>query len=62
MCSVFERTLSIDQGKALVHANESSFDTQAMYKSLSKCYEKDTKASLDSSTLLAYMTTANTDE
>ena len=62
MCSIFERTLQTDQEKALSRHNESTFDSQAIYKALSECYEKKEKASLDAPTLLAYVTTTRIDE
>ena len=62
MYSVFERTLLTDQGKALVRQHESARDSQIIYKHLSACYEENTKAALDSSSLLAYITTARIDE
>ena len=62
MHSVFERTLLTDQGKALVRQHESAYDSQITYKHLSACYEENAKAALDSSSLLAYITTARIDE
>ena len=62
MHSVFKRTLLTDQGKALVRQYESACDSQAIYKHLSACYEKNAKAALDSSLLLACATTARIDE
>ena len=62
MYSVFERTLLTDQGKALVRQHESAYDSQITHKHLSACYEENVKAALDSSSLLAYITTARIDE
>ena len=41
---------------------ESEYDSQAIYKHLSAYYEKNAKAALDSSSLLAYITTDRIDE
>ena len=60
--SVFEQTLVTDQGNYLVSVNDSSFDAQVTCKSLSKYWEEDTKASLDSSTLIACITEARIDK
>lgn len=62
MHSVFERTLLTDQGKALVRQQESTCDSQIAHKHLSAHYEENIKAALDSSSLLAYITTAKIDE
>ena len=62
MYSVFERTLLTDQGKALVCQYESIYNSQIIYKHLSAYYEENTKVALDSSSLLAYITTARIDE
>jgi hypothetical protein len=58
MYAVFERTLQTDMGKALVHHHKSDFDAQTLYKSLLEYSIKSTKASLDTSKLLAYITSA----
>jgi hypothetical protein len=58
MYAVFERTLQTDMGKALVRHHESDFDAQALYQSLLEYSIKSTKASLDTSKLLAYITSA----
>ena len=59
---VFERTLQTDQGKALIRLHESTYDLQSSYKELSKYCKKNAKAALDSSALLACITTARVDK
>ena len=58
MYAVFERTLQTDQGKAFVRGHETDFDAQAIYRGLVEYSLKSTKASLDTSTTLAYITSA----
>jgi hypothetical protein len=58
MYAVFERTLQTDMGEALVCRHESNFDAQTLYKSLLEYSIKSMKASLDTSKLLAYITSA----
>ena len=58
MYAVFERTLQTDQGKAFVRAHEADFDAQSIYKDLVDYSIKSTKASLDASDTLIYITTA----
>ena len=62
MCSIFERTLQTDQGKVLVWQYESTYNSQAIYEYLSEYCEEHAKAALDSSSLLACITTARIDE
>ena len=62
MCSVFERTLQTNQGKALAMLHKSTYDSQSMHKELSEYCKKNTKAALDSSALLACIRTARVDE
>jgi hypothetical protein len=56
MYSVFKRTLQTDMGKALFCRHKSDFDAQTLYQSLLEYSIKSTKASLDTSKLLAYIT------
>jgi len=56
MFAVFDRTLLTDTGKALVHEHENDFDARKIYLEIVKFYLKSTKASLDSSNLLSYIT------
>jgi hypothetical protein len=58
MYDVFERTLQTDMGKALVRHHKSDFHAQTLYKSLLEYSIKSAKASLDTSKLLAYITSA----
>jgi len=56
MFAVFDQTLLTDTGKALVCEHENDFDAQKIYLEIVKFYLKSTKASLDSSNLLSYIT------
>jgi hypothetical protein len=58
MYAVFERTLQTDQGKAFVRQHEKDFDAQKIYMHLEDYSIKSTKASLDTSKLLSYITSA----
>jgi hypothetical protein len=58
MYAAFERHLQTDKGKALVRAHHTNADAQAICKELSEYPLQSTKASLDSATLLAYITSA----
>jgi uncharacterized protein with FMN-binding domain len=58
MYAVLERTLQTDQGKAFVRQHEEDFDAQKIYSSLQDYSVKSTKASLDASKLLSYITSA----
>ena len=58
MYAVFERTLLTDYGKAFVRQYAPTFDAQAIYEDLCIYCQKSTKASLDSSNLMAYITSA----
>jgi len=56
MFAVFDHTLLTDTGKALVCKHENDFDAQKVYAKIVKFYLKSTRASLDSSNLLSYIT------
>jgi len=56
MFAVFERTLLTDVGKSFVRDHEDDADTQEVYKAVVDYYHKSTKASLDSASLLSYIT------
>ena len=56
--SVFERTLPFDKGKAIVRAYETTFDAQKMYSELYDYRNRSTRAQIESSTLLSYITSA----
>ena len=56
MYAVFEKTLFTSKGKALVRHYQSSFDAQAIYRELSAYAMKSTKATMNASALLSYIT------
>ena len=58
MYFVFDRNLSTDKGKALVREHEGDRDAQAIYKALCEHASTSTKAALDASDILAYITSA----
>jgi hypothetical protein len=58
MYAAFEPHLRTDKGKALVGAHHTNADVQAIYKELSQYALQSAKASLDSASLLAYITLA----
>jgi hypothetical protein len=58
MYAAFERHLQTDKGKALVRAQNATSNAQAIYKELSEYALRSTKASLDSASLLASITSA----
>jgi hypothetical protein len=58
MYAVFERTLLSDKGKALVREHTADFNAQAVYKEICAYALKSTKATLDSSTMLTYITSS----
>ncbi|HEY9706731.1 MAG TPA: hypothetical protein V6D48_00855, partial [Oculatellaceae cyanobacterium] len=59
MYAVFEKTLLTDKGKALVRAYQQTYNAQQIYKELQDYAQLSTKASLEASTLLSYITTIN---
>ena len=59
MYAVFVKTLLTDQGKAYVHEHEKDFDAQAVFKKMSTFALNSTKASLDSSHILSYITSVH---
>jgi hypothetical protein len=56
--AVFEQTLQMDQGKAFARQHEKDFDAQKIYMHLEDYSIQCTKASLDTSKLLSYITSA----
>ena len=52
---VFECTLLTDQGTALIYSHMTNFDAQMIYKDMAAYALKSTKASIDSSDILAYI-------
>ena len=59
MYAVFEKTLLTDKAKALVRQYQSTFDAQKIYELLSDYAMHSTKAFMDASSLLSYITTTN---
>ena len=59
MYAVFEKTLLTDKGKALVRAYQKTYNAQIIYKELQQYALQSTKANMDASSLLAYVTTSN---
>ena len=57
MYAVFEKTLLTDKGKALVRQHQHTFDAQAIYRELSAYAMLSTKATMNASSLLSYITT-----
>ena len=58
MYAVFEKTLLTDKGKALVRAHQRKYDAQKIYQELCEYALKSTKAMMDASSILTYITTA----
>jgi hypothetical protein len=58
MYAVFDTVLLTDQGKAYVRQHTDTYDAQKVYKSLCDYSTKSTKATLDSTELLEYVTSA----
>ena len=56
MYAVFEKTLLTDKGKSLVRKYQATFDAQLVYKELKDYALKSTKATMDASKLLSYIT------
>ena len=59
--SVFESVLKTDMGKYFVRQHESDYNAQAIFRKLKQHALSSTQASLDSSTLLTYLTSARLD-
>ena len=57
MYAVFEKTLQADKGKALALLYQQTYNAQAIYKELSAYATQSTKASMNASNLLSYITT-----
>jgi hypothetical protein len=62
MFAVFEKTLLTDQGKAYVREFEKESDAQSIYRRISEHAIKSTKASLEASTILSYITSCKLGE
>ena len=61
VCSVFNKNLQSDKGKAFVRTHEDDYDAQSIYVKLADYYTKLVKVSLDSSNLLSYITSTRID-
>ena len=59
MYAVFEKVLLTDKGKALVRAYQKTYDVQTIYKELQDYALMSTKATMDATALLSYITTSN---
>jgi len=58
MYAVFEKTLLTDFGKSVVRAHEKTGDAQAVFAAVMKYAEESTAATIDSSDLMTYITSA----
>jgi Reverse transcriptase (RNA-dependent DNA polymerase) len=56
--AVLESKVLTDRGKAIVRTHETDFNAQAVYKKLREHHLQSTKASIESSTILSYITSA----
>ena len=56
--AILEAKILTDMGKSIVREHESDFDAQKVYKKLQDHHTKSTKAMIDSSTILSYITSA----
>jgi hypothetical protein len=54
--AVLESKVLTDRGKAIVREFETTFDAQQVYKRLTEHHLKSTKARIESSTILSYVT------
>ena len=58
MFSVYTKTLQTDKGKFLVRGHEDDYDAQVIHKELIAHAQRSTRASVDASALLTYITSA----
>ena len=58
MFAVFEKNLLTDQGKAVVREHASSYDAQQVYRDIKNYALDSTKANIEASNLLSYITSA----
>ena len=58
MYAVLDMKVLTDRGKAIVCEHETDFDAQNVYKKLREPCRKSTKALIDSSSILSYITSA----
>jgi hypothetical protein len=56
--AILEQKVLTDKGKALVRDHESDYDAQKVYEKLQKHHLSSTKAMMDSSAILSYITSA----
>ena len=56
--AILEAKVKTDRGRALVREHEHDFDAQAVYRKLKEHHLQSTKAQIDSSTILSYVTSA----
>ena len=56
MYAVLDKTVQTDEGRAIVRTYEITYDAQAAYKGLLKYHLRSTKAAIDSSQILSYIT------
>ena len=61
MYSVFDRVLKSDKGKAFVRKHEDDYDAQSIFIKLVDYYTKSTRATLELSNLLSYITSVYID-
>ena len=54
--AVLESKVLTDRGKAIIREHEADFDAQAVYQKLSEHHLRSTKAMIDSSSILSYIT------
>ena len=59
MYAVFESVLKTDTGKSIVCVHHDTYDAQKVYEELEAYALQSTKASMDGSDLLTYITTAS---
>ena len=58
MYSIFVKTLQTDQGKVFVREHEDDYNAQEVFHKLKDHSLKSTKATIDSSKILSYITSA----
>ena len=58
MYDVLDMKVLTDRGKAIVREHETDFDAQTVYKKLQEHHLKSTKALIESSSILSYITSA----
>jgi hypothetical protein len=56
--TVLESKVQTDRGKAIIRDHEHDFDAQKVYKKLKNYHPKSTKAKIESSVILSYITSA----